>query len=390
VSSTDLVLAPDGIFTGLSETLEPGVVVVREDRIVHVGAPRPDDLRTAIRLPRTTLLPGLIDAHTHVSIVPSRGDQLSQMRLPLDVQLATARSNVLTDLLSGVTTMRVMGQELGVDFTLRDEIEAGLTLGPDLVCAGVQLAASGGHGHATTAVTTDAEIVRVVESNVAHGARLAKIFATGGVSSVATSPNDAPFTAAAVRCAADAAHRHGLKLAAHAHGGEGAAIAIRNGVDTIEHGVLLDEWMIDEAAARRVAIVGTFSIVDHPAGIEAGDRQRPDIVGKLQQVRHRMGRTWRRILTCVDDIAVGTDSLHGCLAFDVARLAEYGATPARALRAATRGGAEVCGLSDRGVIAPGRRADLVAVLGNPLTDIRAVGCPVLVVKGGRVIHRLAA
>ena len=150
MSSTDLVLAPDGIFTGLSETLEPGVVVVREDRIVHVGAPRPDDLRTAIRLPRTTLLPGLIDAHTHVSIVPSRGDQLSQMRLPLDVQLATARSNVLADLLSGVTTMRVMGQELGVDFTVRDEIEAGHTLGPDLVCAGVQLAAPGGHGHATT------------------------------------------------------------------------------------------------------------------------------------------------------------------------------------------------------------------------------------------------
>jgi imidazolonepropionase-like amidohydrolase len=92
----------------------------------------------------------------------------------------------------------------------------------------------------------------------------------------------------------------------------------------------------------------------------------------------------------VEGQPAGTDSLHGCMALVVGRLAEYGATPDRAFRAATRGGAEVCGLSDRGVIAAGRRADLVAVLGNPLTDIRAVGCPVLVVKGGRVLHRLAA
>jgi imidazolonepropionase-like amidohydrolase len=389
VSTTDLILAPDGIFTGLTDALERGVVAISEDRIVHVGAPRPDDLRTALRLPGTTLLPGLIDAHTHVSIVPSRGDQLGQMRLPLDVQLATARVNVLTDLFSGVTTMRVMGQELGVDFTLRDEIAAGLTFGPDLVCAGVQLAAPGGHGHASTAVATDDEIVRLVESNVERGARLAKIFTTGGVSSVATSPGDAPFTAAAVRCAADAAHRHGLKLAAHAHGGDGAAIAIQNGVDTIEHGVLLDEWMIDEAARRGIAIVGTFSIQDHPAGIEAGDRERPDIVGKLRQVRQRVGETWRRILASGASIAIGTDSMHGCLAFDVARLTAFGATPARALRAATRGGAEVCGLADRGVIAPGMRADLVAVLGDPLNDIRAVAGVVLVVKAGRIVHRIA-
>ena len=389
MNSTDLVLAPDGIFTGLSDALEGGIVVLRGDRIVHVGSPRPGDLRTATRLAGTTLLPGLIDAHTHVSIIPSRGDQLAQMRLPLDVQLATARSHVLQDLLSGVTTMRVMGQEFGVDFTVRDEIEAGLTLGPDLVCAGVQLAAPGAHGHASTAVASDEDIVKVVESNVARGARLAKIFTTGGVSSVSTSPGDVPFPAAKVRCAADAAHRHGLKLAAHAHGGEGAAIAIRNGVDTIEHGVLLDEGMIAEAAERRIAIVGTFSIVDHPAGIEAGDERRSEIVGKLRHVRHRMGETWRRILATVPDIAVGTDSMHGCLAFEVARLVAYGATPARALRAVTRGGADVCGLADRGVLAPGMRADVIAVLGDPFTDIRALGSPVLVIKAGRVVHRLA-
>jgi len=384
----ELVLLPDRIFTGLTDTLDTGVVAVQEDRIVHVGAPRSYESQAVLRLPGTTLIPGLIDAHTHVSIVPSRGDQLGQMRLPVDVQLATARANVLADLLAGVTTIRVMGQELGVDFSVRDEIASGLTLGPDLVCAGVQLAAAGGHGHALTAVSSDDDIVRLVESNVARGARLVKIFTTGGVASVAMAQGDVPFTAHQIRYAADAAHRHGLKLAAHAHGGEGAALAIQNGVDTIEHGVLLDQRMIDEAGRRRIAIVGTFSIQDHPAGIEAGDRHRADIVGKLQQVRERVGETWRRILESGVDIALGTDSMHGCLAFDIQRLTEFGATPARALRAATSGGAGICGLTDRGTLAPGMRADLVAVLGDPLKNIRVVGSPVLVIKAGRIVHRL--
>jgi imidazolonepropionase-like amidohydrolase len=131
------------------------------------------------RLAGSTLLPGLIDSHSHVSIVPSRGDQLGQMRLPAEVQLATARSNVLADLLSGVTTLRVMGQELDVDFLLRDEIASGATLGPDLVCAGVQVTKDGAHGHALTAVRNEAEIDALVERNVAQGAGLVKIFTTG-------------------------------------------------------------------------------------------------------------------------------------------------------------------------------------------------------------------
>ena len=382
-----LVLIPDRIFSGLTDAAVPGTVVIDGGRILDVGAPTPGPSDTVLTLRGTTLIPGLIDAHTHLSVVPSRGDQLGQLRLPADVQLATARTNALADLLSGVTTLRIMGQEHGVDFTVRDEIASGETLGPDLVCAGVQLAKRGGHGHALSAVEGEDDIGRLVDANAGRGAGLIKLFATGGVASVATSPGDAPFTGREIRRASEAAHRHGLKLAAHAHGGEGARLAIENGVDTIEHGVLLDERMIDEVAERRLAIVGTFSIQDHPAGIEAGDRQRPEILGKLQQVRHRVGETWRRIVEAGIDIAVGTDSMHGCLAFDVARLTAFGATPARALRAATTGGAAVCGLDDRGAIAPGMRADVVAVLGNPLEDIRCLGNPVLVMKAGRIVHR---
>jgi imidazolonepropionase-like amidohydrolase len=383
-----LAIAADRVFTARSDKPEPAVVVVDTGVIVAVDSTAPADGTPVLRLPGTTLLPGLVDAHTHVSIVPSRGNQIEQMKLPAVEQLATARVNVQADLLSGVTTMRIMGQEMGVDFLLRDEIVAGRTLGPDLICAGVQIAKKGGHGHALTAVAGEDDIRRLVDANVGRGAGLVKIFTTGGVSSVASSQGDCPFTAREVRCAADAAHRHGLKLASHAHGGAGARLAMENGVDTIEHGVLFDDELIALARDCGVAVVGTFSILDHPAGIETGDATRPEIVGKLRESRGRVRAAWKGILDAGLPIAVGTDSMHGCLAFDIARLVELGASPARALRAATIDGARVCGLSDRGSIEPGMRADLVAVLGNPLDDIRAMAAPVMVMKAGRVVHSI--
>lgn len=380
-----LAIQPDRLFTALTDSAAPGVVLVEDDRLAAI-LPAPPADTPVLRLPGTTLLPGLIDAHSHLSIVPSRGDQIGQMRLPAEVQLATARSNILADVLSGVTTLRSMGQELDVDFLLRDEVRAGRTLGPDLIVSGIQVSKRGAHGHALTGVDGPAEIEALIARNVAKGAGLVKIFVTGGVSSVASSQGDSPFSAAEIRCAADAAHRHGLKLAAHAHGGLGAALAIEHGVDTIEHGVLLDEAQIAEAARRGLFVVGTFSIQDHPAGIEAGEAATPAIVDKLREVRSRVAATWRRILAADGlRVAVGTDSMHGCLAFDVARLVDFGASTARALQAATIGGAAACGLSDRGALEPGRRADLVAVRGNPLEDIRAVAAPAFVMAAGRII-----
>jgi imidazolonepropionase-like amidohydrolase len=381
-----LAIQSDRIFTALADRTESGVVVVEDGRISAIVSSPPSDGTAVLRLAGTTLLPGFIDAHSHLSIVPSRGDQIGQMMLPVEVQLATARSNILADLLSGVTTLRSMAQELDVDFIVRDEVASGRTLGPDLVCSGVQLVKQGAHGYAFTAVASETDIEALVERNAARGAGLIKIFVTGGVSSVASRQGDSPFTAREIRCAADAAHRHGLKLAAHAHGGTGAALAIENGVDTIEHGVLLDDEMIDAAARRRLAIVGTFSIQDHPAGIQAGEAGTPAIVEKLRDVRVRVAATWRRILDTDDlRVAVGTDSMHGCLAFDIARLVDFGASPARALRAATAEGAAACGLADRGALVVGRRADLLAVRGNPVEHIHAVASPAFVMKGGRTI-----
>jgi len=386
-----LALVADRVFTADpadGDRAAPGCVVVDEGVIRDVRREPPPDVQV-VRLEGATLLPGLIDAHTHVSIVPSLGNQIDQFKLPVEVQLATARVSLLLDVYSGVTTMRIMGQELGVDFQVRDEVEAGRAVGPSLLCAGVQLAKPNSHGHAITSVETLEDIEALAERNVASGAALLKIFVTGGVASAGTWLGQSPFSHDEIRRAADVAHRHGLKLAAHAHGGFGARVAIESGLDTLEHGSLLDDELIALAVERGVAIVGTFSVLFHPSGILAGDAANAAVMEKARNVGDQVERTWRKILQADLRVAVGSDSMHGCLAFDVIQLVRFGATPARAIRAATSDGAEVCGVADsRGALRPGLRADILAVRGNPLDDIRALASPVLVMKQGRVVHAL--
>ena len=384
-----IALRADRIFTGTSDGLERGVITVVDGAIRSIGPEPAEPGIEVLSIRGGTLVPGLVDAHSHVSIVPSLGRQLDQMRLPAEVQLATARANVLADLLSGVTTMRVMGQEHDVDFRLRDEIRSGRTLGPELVCGGIGLAKPGSHGHALTAVASEAEIEALAEQNIARGAGVLKMFVTGGVSSDGAAMDECPFSESEIRVAAEVAHRHGLKLAAHAHGGEGARRAIAGGVDTLEHGALLDDGLIDLIRARHVTVVGTFSILYHPAGIEQGDGSSQPVMDKVRTARLKVEEVWRKLIRAGVRLALGTDSMHGCLAFDVAKLVELGATPPQALRAATAVAAETCGVSDCcGVLSPGMQADIMAVHGNPLEDIRALAAPLLVMRQGRIAHRL--
>jgi imidazolonepropionase-like amidohydrolase len=369
------------LFTG-SKILTPGTVVLRDGLIEWVGSGEPP-LPVLVRdLGDATLLPGLIDAHSHLSIDPGAGDQIGQLRRPIDVQLASARRHAPLDLASGVTTLRVMGEEGGVDFRIRDEVGRGALAGPDLVCAGVQIARQGHHGHALTGVDDEDGITALALRNVRSGARVLKIFATGGISSSGTSEAP-PFTAREIACAAAVAHENGILLAAHAHGGPGALAAIEGGVDTIEHAAAIDEACLDGILKHDLIVVGTFSILYHPDGIERGDRTNPEVQAKLAAARETMERSWRSILASGARIALGTDSMHGRLAFDIARLVEFGASVETALMAATVGGAAACGLSDRGRLAPGLRADLIAVPGDPFVDITRLAEPMLVVSAGR-------
>ncbi|HEY0876439.1 MAG TPA: amidohydrolase family protein [Vicinamibacterales bacterium] len=370
------------LFTG-DQVMAPGTVVLNGPVIEWVGGGVPPMPVRLEDLGDATLLPGLIDAHSHVSIDPAAGDQIGQLRRSADARLASARLRLPIDLASGVTTMRVMGEEDGVDLQIAQEIASGALAGPDLICAGVQIAREGHHGHALTGVSGEAGITLLARGNVSRGARALKIFATGGISSSGTA-DAAPFTAAEIACAAAVAREHGVPLAAHAHGGAGLRHAIEGGVDTIEHAAALDDASLDRILARGLMVVGTFSILYHPDGIARGDAANPEIVTKLRAARETMERSWRAIVASGARIAVGTDSMHGRLAFDIARLVDFGATPQTALTAATIGGAEACGLTDRGRLAPGLRADVVAVHGDPFTDISCLVEPRLVIANGHV------
>ena len=374
------------LFDG-SQLLSPGIVVVRDQFIEWVGTGRPPLPAPFADLGDATLLPGLIDAHSHLSIDPALGDQIGQLRRSAHAQLLSARRHVPLDLASGVTTMRVLGEEGGVDFQIRDEIASGLLAGPDLICAGVQIAREGYHGHALTGVRGEQDIRALARRNVRAGAKVLKIFATGGISSSGTA-SEPPFTVREIACAAAVAHENGIKLAAHAHGGPGAMLAIDGDVDTIEHAAAIDDRCLEAIVRRSVTVVGTFSILYHPEGIERGDSGNPEVLEKLRGARGSMERSWRSILSAGARVAVGTDSMHGRLAFDIAKLVEWGASARDALSAATVGGAEACGLPDRGRLAPGLRADLMAVRGDPFIDIATLAEPVLVVANGRPHVRL--
>jgi imidazolonepropionase-like amidohydrolase len=233
-----------------------------------------------------------------------------------------------------------------------------------------------------TGVRDEAGITALARRNVRAGARVLKIFATGGISSSGAA-GEAPFTAREIACAAAVAHESGIRLAAHAHGGPGALAAIEGGVDTIEHAAAIYDRCLEGIVRRNLMVVGTFSILYHPEGIERGDRANPEVLAKVRDARVTMERSWRSIVAAGARIAVGTDSMHGRLAFDIGKLVEWGATAREALSAATVGGAEACGLADRGRLAAGLRADVVAVRGDPFTDIATLASPMLVVRNGR-------
>ncbi|HET6781365.1 MAG TPA: amidohydrolase family protein, partial [bacterium] len=179
-----------------------------------------------------TLMPGLVNAHTHCSIIPGMGDQTGQMRQGPLPSVLRAVGNMRREILSGVTTARIMGEEHYLDMELRRAIEATLVPGPRLLCSGIHLTASHGHGRALT--TTDGvDGVRLrVRQNVAMGCDWIKLFITGGVSSVGAALEAYTYTREEIRAACEEAHRARRRVAAHAHGGPGIRVALEEGVDT--------------------------------------------------------------------------------------------------------------------------------------------------------------
>ena len=378
-----------GVVDGTGTGFRPKVALLVEgNRIAAVGPTeqlrqRADEL---LDLGDTVLLPGFIDAHTHITVRPGEGDQHAQLARPLVWQALRGVENVAGMLRSGVTTARIMGERGGLDFEFKRAIAAGEVLGPRLLVSGQALSASHGHGAALGVADGVEEVRKVVRANIRSGADHIKIFATGGVSSRGSDIYAYHYSREEIRAAVAEAHRAGLPVAAHAHGGEGVDLCIEEGVDSIEHGGLLTEENIDRAVAAGTWLVLTNTIAFHPTGIEKGDAGNPDIIAKMKRVRETITKTFERIRTSGLRFALGTDSMHGLFAHEIEWLLERGVPAEQAILAATRHGAEVLGLSaEVGTLEPGKLADVVALAGNPLEELESLYRVVAVVKEGRLV-----
>jgi len=287
------------------------------------------------------------------------------------------------DLAAGTTTMRVMGEEHFLDVDVREAIEAGIVNGPRLLIATRGLAANNGHGRALTGFDGVDEVRRGARENLRRGANHVKIFVTGGVSSPGPTPTASAYTRDEIQAAVEEADRVGTYAAAHAHGGSGLRMAVQAGVGTIEHGALATDEDIALMIERRVWLVCTFGIFMHPTGIEQGDGKRAVIMDKVHWARRVVAENFPCHLASGVRFACGTDSMHGLMAFELETLVRFGVSNRDALLAGTRWGAEASRIDkETGTIEAGKRADLIAIDGDPLKDVTAMQRVSLVMKDG--------
>jgi imidazolonepropionase-like amidohydrolase len=375
--------------------VSPGVVVVDSGRIRSVGAGIPPGVK-AIDLGDLTLLPGLIDAHTHLTGDTDGGWELRPAQeTPGDRALRGARNAGLT-IRAGFTTVRDVGASDFADVALMRAIDDGWVPGPRMIPAGHAIGITGGHcdetGWAPGVLQRGPEqgiadgpdgVMAAVRHQAKYGAKVIKICATAGVLSHDATVGAQQLSDAEMEAVVEEAARHGLRVAAHGHGPEGIVAAVAAGVHSIDHGSMLTDEALALMKERGTWLVPTTTLRD----IELPDLP-PAILAKRRSIGAVAKESLRRAIKAGVKIALGTDAgvlPHGTNGREVAAMVDRGMTPVNALRAGTLGSAELLGVSDRGVIAAGKVADLIAVEGNPLEDPAAVQRVRWVMKGGAEI-----
>lgn len=385
----------------------PSTIIVDNGRIVSVTAGFQPATGQLIDLRDKTVLPGLIDAHVHIDSDRAGNEgQLAEYTESVPLRAFEAQWNGMKTLRAGFTTVRNLGDgESGASLAYRDAVARGWVQGPRIVSAAQSISTTGGHmdgrngtndmvdAHQSTQHLCDgpADCRRAVRMQVSRGADVIKIATTGGVNSG---------TGLMTRMEQDeaealikTAHAYGKKVAVHSHGRDGTKLALRNGADSIEHGTDMDDETVRLFKTANACYVPTLSTVNGYLERLAKDPNAyPPAVKK--QIDWRIGITGQSLAKAYPAgvrICFGTDagvSKHGRNADEFEWMVKFGMPPAQAIKAATVNNAELLGLSSEiGTLEPGKSADIIAVAGDPLTDVKALKTIAFVMARGEVVSR---
>lgn len=396
------------LFDAKKGTMQPQMTVIVENNkitAVEKGYTNPTGTDRAVDLKNSYVLPGLIDMHVHLESETRRGGSYDRfVQNPADVAFQAAKY-AKTTLMAGFTTVRDLGGS-GVNVALRNAINRGITDGPRIITAGKTIATTGGHADPTNGYRRDLmgdpgpmdgvingpdDARKAVRQRYKDGADVIKITATGGVLSNAKDGQGPQFTDEELKAIVETARDYGFNVAAHAHGAEGMKRAIRAGVQTIEHGTLMD----DEAIAL-FKKYGTYYVPTIIAGRTAADSARimgyyPALVTpKALAIGPKIQATFARAYKAGVNIAFGTDAgvyPHGYNAKEFQYMVEGGMPAAEALQSATVTNAKVLGMTEEiGSIEPGKFADIIAVSADPIQDVKVLMSVPFVMKNG-VIYK---
>ena len=376
------------------------LVTIEGDKIASVGSGSAPAGANVINLPNATLLPGLIDAHTHLTGDPNFGYQELAISIPKEALIGAKNARITLE--AGFTTVRNVGAAGYTDVALRDAINEGMVPGPRMMVSGPPLSITGGHCdqnllpyeyHAKADGTADGveQVQQKVREIIKYGADVIKICATGGVLSKGDDPRASQYTLEEMKAIVADAHRLGRKVAAHAHGTQGIIWATEAGVDSIEHGTYIDDEGIKVMKEHGTYLVPTQYLGDWMRENAAKIGLPAMYAEKMKAVTSVSRQNLRHAFESGVKVAFGTDAAvypHGLNAHEFAVYVQMGLTPLQAIQTATVNAADLLGWSDRiGTLEPGKFADIVAVDGDPTRDVTLLQHPVFVMKGGTVYKK---